>query len=598
MPPACRPDAVPVGAAGIPKAGLARRRRLTAVLLLFPLVVAAATLPARPAWADEVAARVRQEPLHAAAACTGRFVRHSLPHTTRAADRPARAYDTNGAGVALADLDGDRLIDIVLAGLHAPVTLLWNRGGLRFERVELAEAGTRAVAAVDVDGNGDLDLAFTRSGAGPALWRGSGPARAFERPHPLWPAPMPIYAMAWADLDGDLDLDLAGATYDDELRQSDAGQADSGVFVYENTGRALLPVRLSRNAQGLAVLLTDLNGDGRPDIVVGNDFALRDGVYYRTPDGWQAGEPFARTTRNTMSFAAGDVDNDGTLELLAADMKPYLSGPEVDAAWRPLRVAEAERLAKMAAITGEELAPDPRQVEANTLQVRGAGGAFAERGEWAGIAATGWTWSAQFGDLDNDGFLDLYAVNGMIAAEIFGHLPGAELVEQNQALRNDGQRALRPRAGVGTRRHRERARHGVRRPGPGRRPGHRRQQPGGAGAAVREPAVRRRRPGGGPALARLPQPARHRRRRPARHRHRHLPAHRAGRQRLPVQRPRAPPLRAARRRGGPPHPHRHLARPRRHPGRRTPPPHPGHHRALTHALPQGSAHRATRPQRG
>ena len=417
---------------------MARRRRLTAVLLLFPLVVAAATLPARPAWADEVAARVRQEPLHAAAACTGRFVRHSLPHTTRAADRPARAYDTNGAGVALADLDGDRLIDIVLAGLHAPVTLLWNRGGLRFERVELAEAGTRAVAAVDVDGNGDLDLAFTRSGAGPALWRGSGPARAFERPHPLWPAPMPIYAMAWADLDGDLDLDLAGATYDDELRQSDAGQADSGVFVYENTGRALLPVRLSRNAQGLAVLLTDLNGDGRPDIVVGNDFALRDGVYYRTPDGWQAGEPFARTTRNTMSFAAGDVDNDGTLELLAADMKPYLSGPEVDAAWRPLRVAEAERLAKMAAITGEELAPDPRQVEANTLQVRGAGGAFAERGEWAGIAATGWTWSAQFGDLDNDGFLDLYAVNGMIAAEIFGHLPGAELVEQNQALRNDG----------------------------------------------------------------------------------------------------------------------------------------------------------------
>ena len=282
-------------------------------------------------------------------------------------------------------------------------------------------------------------MAFTRSGAGPALWRGSGPARGFERPHPLWPAPMPIYAMAWADLDGDLDLDLVGATYNDELRQSQAdSQADSGVFVYENTGRALLPVRLARNTQALAVLLTDLNGDGRPDIVVGNDFAQRDGAYFRTADGWQAGEPFARTTRNTMSFATGDVDNDGRLELLAADMKPYLSGPAVDAAWRPLRIAEAERLAKMAAITGEELAPDPRQIEANTLQMRGPGGAFAERGEWAGVAATGWTWSAQFGDLDNDGFLDLYAVNGMIAAEIFGHLPGAELVEQNQALRNDG----------------------------------------------------------------------------------------------------------------------------------------------------------------
>ena len=410
-----------------------RRAVTTAgIALLLPL--------AAPAWADEVVAQVRQEPLRTAAACTGQFVRHPLPHTTRAADRPARAYDTNGAGVALADLDGDRLIDVVLAGLRAPATLLWNRGGLRFERVELAETGTRAVVAVDIEGDGRVDLAFTRSGAGPALWRGSGPARAFERPHPLWPPPMPIYAMAWADLDGDRDLDLAGATYNAELWQSEgAGQADSGVFVYENTGRALLPVRLTRSAQALAVLLTDLNGDRRPDIVVGNDFALRDGVYFRTGGGWQAGEPFARTARNTMSFAAGDVNNDGRQELLAADMKPYLSGPEVDAAWRPLRTAEARRLAKIAAITGEEdLAPDPHQVEANTLQVRGSGGAFAERGEWAGIAATGWTWSAQFGDLDNDGFLDLYAVNGMIDADIFGHLPGAELVEQNQALRNDG----------------------------------------------------------------------------------------------------------------------------------------------------------------
>ena len=43
----------------------------------------------------------------------------------------------------------------------------------------------------------------------------------------------------------------------------------------------------------------------------------------------------------------------------------------------------------------------------------------------------------QFGDLDNDGFLDLYAVNGMVG-KVFEHLPDAELVEENQALRNDG----------------------------------------------------------------------------------------------------------------------------------------------------------------
>ena len=80
---------------------------------------------------------------------------------------------------------------------------------------------------------------------------------------------------------------------------------------------------------------------------------------------------------------------------------------------------------------------------ANTLQVRGADGAFENRASGAGVDATGWSWSAQFGDLDNDGDLDLYTVNGMIG-EAFGHLPGAELVEENQALRNDGAGAFVP----------------------------------------------------------------------------------------------------------------------------------------------------------
>ena len=184
LPSACQADGFPVGQARIRQARWALRHVPTAVglLLMLPLAV----LTTLPAWADEVAARVRHEPLLAPSSCTGRFVRHSLPHTTRAADRPARAYDTNGAGVALADLDGDRLIDIVLAGLRAPVTVLWNRGGLQFERMELAEAGTRAVAAVDVDGNGrfvpapEWGLGATESGRG----------------------------MAFADLDLDGDLDI------------------------------------------------------------------------------------------------------------------------------------------------------------------------------------------------------------------------------------------------------------------------------------------------------------------------------------------------------------------------------------------------------
>jgi len=53
-----------------------------------------------------------------------------------------------------------------------------------------------------------------------------------------------------------------------------------------------------------------------------------------------------------------------------------------------------------------------------------------------GIEYTGWSWSAKFGDLNNDGYLDLYVVNGMIAEDLFGHLPNNELVEENQVFMN------------------------------------------------------------------------------------------------------------------------------------------------------------------
>ncbi len=410
-------------------------------LVLLLALPACQTQPAAmPSTADSpVPVQVIQSLLAKPAPCADTFVTHPLAYTTIVHSEPVRLFESNGSGVAIGDLDGDGWQDLVFANLAGANTILWNQGYLTFRPEPLDDTDSRAVNIVDVDGDDWLDIVFTHRIAGLSYWHNAGMAAGQTRfvretlPGVLQPA----YAMAWGDLNGDNALDLVTGSYDAEL-DKELGNAflfsgGAGVFYYEQQAGTFVPHRLAKEAQSLTIILPDLNADGHPDILVGNDFDMQDAAWVREADGWTATKPFVATSHSTMSYDMGDTDNDTTPEIVSADMKPYDIAVPTLASWLPM----------MATMPQKHDVAD-LQVMENVLQVRVTGGQFTNQALSRGLAATGWSWSAKFGDLDNDGFLDFYVVNGMIAFELFHHLPGDELVEQNQALRNLGDGTFAP----------------------------------------------------------------------------------------------------------------------------------------------------------
>ncbi len=414
------------------------------------------TLPTINHEAPRVSLEVTSRPLLPSTRCSSQFVTHKLDFSTGTRLREIGTYISNGAGVAVNDLDADGDLDLVFASVDAQSAILWNQGNLKFEEERIDDKFTRGVAIVDVDGDGWLDLVFTHRGLEPpSFWHNRSQDKETRRQGdketevisslspslPLSPSifvrtPLPgvvhyAYAMGWADLDGDGALDLVTGSYGAELKQhgikEPEKEAKAGIVLYLRRGEHYDAYKLDTRSEALSIGLVDLDGDQRLDIWVANDFSLQDLVWVGDGKGWKPATPFKRTSHSTMSIDWGDLGNNGRLALFTTDMNPYNIAPETMAQWLPM-------MAKM----GEHRAAGDPQIMANVLQLRNRRGQWVEQANALGVSATGWSWAGRFGDLDNDGHLDLYVVNGMIANDMFGHLTNGELIEENQAFRNQG----------------------------------------------------------------------------------------------------------------------------------------------------------------
>jgi hypothetical protein len=343
----------------------------------------------------------------------------------------------NGGGVAIGDLNGDSLPELLLTSNLNGNRLYLNRGDFRFRDVT-KEAGVggngfwgTGVALADVNGDGRLDIYVCYAG------NVAGERRANElyvnqgvnaKGVPTFTEMAAVYGIADEgygthaaffdyDRDGDLDLYVLNNSFRPaasfglrnirHVRDQNGGHKlfrnDGGRFTDVSEGSGIYG---SEIAFGLGVSVGDVNRDGWPDIYVSNDFFERDYLYINNKDG-RFVESLEKQMPYISYFSMGldiaDINNDAWPDVYVTDMLPE----------------DEERLKTTAAFEGWDVYQTKlrngyyHQFMRNMLHLNNGNGTFSEVGQLAGVARTDWSWSALIADYDLDGQKDIYVTNGL-----------------------------------------------------------------------------------------------------------------------------------------------------------------------------------------
>ena len=321
-----------------------------------------------------------------------------------------------GAAVSVVDVDADGHNDLYVtnSGEGSQNHLYRNKGDGTFEEIAAklgladlnhGETGV-SMGSVwgDYDNDGFEDLLLYRWGKAELFHNdaGRGFTRNTQAGLPAWAN---LNTALWFDYDRDGRLDIfMGGYYPEDVNlwkltttkimPESFEYANNGgrKYLYRNLGGGRFEevserAGLVSRRWALAAVAADLRGSGYPDLFIANDYGvselfLNEGGRFREA-GREAGVGYA--PKSGMNASVGDVLNRGRFAIYVSNISEegiLLQGNNL---WMP---------------TGGTAALPKYENLATAM----------------GVDLGGWSFGAQFGDLNNDGFNDLYLVNGYVSA--------------------------------------------------------------------------------------------------------------------------------------------------------------------------------------
>ncbi|PWJ15783.1 FG-GAP-like repeat-containing protein [Jannaschia seohaensis] len=409
-----------------------------------------------------------------------------------------------GRSLASGDIDRDGDLDLVVASTEAGVYIYDNDGTGQFTRLP-ADLGPLTGAYIfnavlaDLDGDGLLDLLLASYLDGLHIWPNVGGAFGAAPPRPIpgtEGAPLAM-ALSLGDPDRDGDLDIAAGNWAAGWYRRIPGEESRNQILWNDGGsferRTDLP---GLPGETLSILFTDFDDDGSQDLLVGNDFDIPD--YFYLGDGAGGFEMLGHesgriphTTTTTMAIKTADLHNSGRTDIYFAqisgrssgvssrlkmqDLELYCDGiedaearatcsrnMEIKTWYRSGNQFDPGYAARCEEMTGRyasecramlvkdlaiqrrdpsicalieagqrvpraycdlhfkparqpseaEIAPTHPQILRSNVLLTPEGEGWADVAELQGLDVGGWSWDTKVGDYDHDGLQDIYIVNG------------------------------------------------------------------------------------------------------------------------------------------------------------------------------------------